>query len=70
MKRILNKWQFHFRPCGNRYAGVYSVGWHPFELGIFKIHTYPKDGEEFYKKHYHGFILRFMWWFPIDFYRY
>lgn len=41
-------------------------GWNLFDAGVIKIHTLPKEGESLGKEQYKGFIIRFMWWFPIS----
>lgn len=45
------------------------VGWKLVEFGIFKIHTFPQEGEALQKHHYKGFIIRFIMWLPFDSYR-
>lgn len=43
-----------------------SLGWHLFELGLIKLHTFPAEGTAIGKGDYYGIIVSFMWWFPID----
>lgn len=60
------KWQFWIKPFERNYARFSEQGWHVFYAGLIKIHTMPKEGEGLGKEQYHGFIIRFAYWFPID----
>lgn len=60
-----NKWQFLFSISRN-YVRMPEMGWHTFEFGIFKFIQFPEQGGMISPKDYKGFIIRFMFWFPID----
>jgi len=66
MEKIIGKWQFWCKPFKRRPWMVDGIGWHLFECGFIKIHTVIGGGVAFGKNNYHGFIIRFMWWFPLD----
>lgn len=67
MKRLKQnyKWQLLFN-IGRDYRRMIEVGWHTFEFGIVKFHRFPEQGEAYGPKDYKGFIIRFMFWLPID----
>ena len=57
MKRILNKWQFVF---------IWSNSWarhheRTLVFGIFKMTSFPPQGEYITKKNYKGFIVDKIW---------
>lgn len=70
MRRIQKtyKVQFLFN-IGRDYVRMSTYGWHLFEFGIFKFKHFPLEGEMYSPKDYKGFIIRFMFWLPIDSYR-
>lgn len=65
MKKVLNKWQIHFR-FGRDYRTL-ERGWKEITFGILKIHTLSDEGEMLNKRNYAGFLLKFLVWFPIDY---
>lgn len=60
-----NKWQFLFN-LGRDYRRMTEAGWHTLEFGILKFHRFPEEGGMYSPKDYKGFVIRFMFWFPID----
>ena len=64
MKRILNKWQVHWK-FGRDQTRLES-GWKIVEFGILKIIKFPEQGERLYKIHYKGFTIKFRVWLPVE----
>lgn len=58
-------WQFLFN-IGKDFRRMTETGWHTFEFGILKFHSFPDNGATYSHSNYKGFIIRFMFWFPID----
>ena len=57
MKNKINKWQFIFK-WGGCYYRNHS---REFIFGIFKIISFPKEGEQINKNNYKGFIIKKEW---------
>ena len=56
LKRIqLNNWMFRLWWIPN--PATFPKGM-TFHFGLFKIHTFPPEGEAFGKEHYHGFWIQ------------
>lgn len=63
-----NRIQFLFN-ISRDYRRLSDYGWHLFEFGIFKFVRFPEEGGMISPKDYKGFIIRFMFWLPIDSWR-
>lgn len=64
MKPILNKWQITY--AIHKDMMRLDRGWNCFRFGIFKLINIPHQGERIRKSDYKGFILNFLFWFPIE----
>lgn len=60
----LNKWQLicDFREDYN----TRERGWRIVRIGLIKIHTTPDQGCFLPKDNYHGFMIAFRLWIPIE----
>lgn len=59
--KIMHKWVFDFRIDHHHM----SHGWRFLTFGIFRIHTWPQEGERMtWKVHYSGFWTTILFCFP------
>lgn len=59
----LNKWQFVCRFAADPVS--LRHGWRQLQLGVFKLHRLPDDGEMICRNDYRGFYLRISFFMPM-----
>lgn len=64
MKKHTN-WQWIIS-LGRDYSRMDIMGWRLFTFGIFKFKQLPTPERAFNKEDYHGFLIQFRFWLPIE----